>query len=279
MLLVDTNNIFYASILVGLAKKEIDLTPDMIRHMILNSLRAINMKFKDQYGEMILACDHPNSWRRDIFPYYKQSRREGRANSNIDWKLLFSIMQEVRDELKQYFPYRVLQIDGCEADDIIGVLSRYEKGKMLIVSVDKDFVQLHNESVKQYNPVGKKFVEYPDGGQIYLKQHIIRGDSGDGIPNILSNDDCFVIKKRQGRITEKQLNAWMFGSPEQLFPPDTFRRYKRNENLIDLSNTPERFVKQILAQFESEKGKDRSKIFGYLISKRMRNLTEQIQDF
>jgi len=247
--------------------------------MIFNSIRSINKKFKAEYGELVIACDHVHTWRKDTFPYYKHSRKLSRDKSNIDWVALFEIMQEIRDDLRTYFPYRVIQIDGCEADDAIGAVSRYVAGKTLIVSVDKDFAQLHNEFVTQYNPVGKKFVETPDGTTIFLRRHIIRGDVGDGIPNILSDDDCFVVKKRQTRISEKQLQGWLFGDMEQLLTPEAYKHYKRNERLIDLSQTPERLITEIMKQYKDEEGKDRSKIFNYLVSKRMSNIMQDISDF
>ena len=62
---------------------------------ILNTIRAFNVKFKDEYGEMVLCSDAADPWRRDIFPNYKHQRRKGRVESQIDWEGLFYIMSNI----------------------------------------------------------------------------------------------------------------------------------------------------------------------------------------
>ena len=182
----------------------------MVRHMVLNSIRMYKTKFGPEYGEFIIACDNKNYWRRQLFPYYKANRKKSQAESELDWKAIFDCLGKIRAELKEFFPYRIIDIESAEADDIIGTLCQ-EFGntnqKILILSGDKDFQQLQRFiNVTQYNPVMKKFVvcNNPD---MFLKEHILKGDPGDGIPNVLSEDNCFVVGSRQKPLTKKKMDA------------------------------------------------------------------------
>jgi 5'-3' exonuclease len=191
------------------------LEENMVRHMVLNAIRSFNQKFSHEYGEIVVACDNTNNWRKKEFPYYKANRKKNQEKSELDWKGIFDCLGKIRQELKDYFPYRVIDVECAEADDIIAALvhtrgkivSSANNEKILILSGDKDFIQLHVYSnVRQYDPVRKKFIEHNDPER-YLKEHILKGDSGDGVPNVLSGDDCFVIGQRQKPLTTKKIEA------------------------------------------------------------------------
>jgi 5'-3' exonuclease len=206
MILVDFSGIAIATIAVNKVNDE-----NMLRHMMLNSLRMYNKKFKDKYGQMILACDS-SSWRRDYFPQYKANRRKGRDDSTFDWAEAFRIMHKVKDEIKENFPYKVIHLDGCEADDIIATMvdhtqqfGQYEE--VMIVSSDHDFKQLQKyNNVSQFSPMTKKFVEETHPRQNLLLK-ILGGDAGDGIPNVLSHDDTFINGDRQTPLSKKKKEA------------------------------------------------------------------------
>jgi len=211
MILVDLNQVLISN-LMAQTRGQFDDLPDkdMLRHMVLNSLRGYNLKFKEEYGTPVLCADGANPWRRDIFPNYKFKRKQSRDESGIDWSALFQMIGEIRDEIAQNFPYIVLHIDKVEADDIIAVLVKeyHTKEKIMIVSGDKDFIQLHRyPNVKQYAPIQKKFVEDEDPIK-YLHEQVIKGDRSDGVPNILSDDEIFVRNERQKPIRAKQLEEW-----------------------------------------------------------------------
>ena len=285
MILVDFNQVMLASLFMSIGNHtNIDVDENLIRHMFLNSLRANRKKFKDEFGEIVICADGKNSWRRQAFPYYKAGRRKSREESELDWTELFRIINLIREELTEFFPYKVLHFDHCEADDIIGTIC-HAKGvvmnngteDILILSGDKDYVQLHKyANVKQYNPVQKKWVQNNDPDK-YLKEHIIRGDTGDGVPNILSSDNCIVVGDRQKAMTSKRLEEYLKG-PE-FMDETTKSRYYRNKLMIDLAEVPENYKEQILNEFEKDKEVGRSSLFDYFVKRKLKNLLTDIQDF
>lgn len=260
-----------------------EIDENMIRHMFLNSLRANRKKFSNDFGEIVICADGKNTWRKNIFPYYKANRKKNREESELDWADLYRIINLIRDELIECFPYKVLHFEGLEADDIIGALC-HEYGTpmntgepILILSGDKDYIQLQKYgNISQYNPVMKKWVRDSDPDR-FLFEHIIRGDAGDGVPNILSADNCIVVGERQKPITAKKLEAFI-KNPETM-DELTKVRFNRNKMLIDLESTPESYRKQIIEEFEKEKEVGRSKLFNFFLEKRLKNLLADIGDF
>lgn len=283
MIIVDLSQVMISNLMVQLGNHtNTELEEDLLRHMILNSIRSYNQKFKNEFGEMIIACDAGNNWRREIFPYYKANRRKNREKSEINWTQVFETLNKVREELKEYFPYRVIQVDGAEADDIIGTLVHKfgnTSEKILVLSGDKDFVQLQRYmNVKQYDPVQKKWRTTNDPDR-FIREHIMRGDTGDGVPNFLSADNTFVIGARQKPISQKKLDNWIAMDPREFCDENMLRGYMRNQQLVDLDFIPEELRVRIESEFESQSGKGRSKLFNYFIEKRLKNLLESINEF
>jgi hypothetical protein len=281
MILVDMNQISVASMMMHLhmsKSKEID--ENMVRHMILNSLRMYRTKFSSEYGELVLCYDSKHYWRRDYFPQYKASRRKSRESDNKDWDAIFSCLNQIKDEIKNNLPYKSVEVYGAEADDIIGILCTEYSEETMIVSGDKDFIQLQRyPNVKQYSPITKKRVngENPDG---YLKEHIFRGDTSDGIPNVLSSDNTFTDGLRQTPLTKKKISSWMDHLFDDVAPNDEVKRnYQRNKKLIDLTYTPKELSNDILMTYQDAPVGDRSKLLNYFIQKRLKNLTESIGEF
>lgn len=295
MIIVDLQQTMIANLSVQLGNHQnAQLDESMLRHMILNQLRSFRVKFKE-YGEMVIATDTRQSWRKKAFAYYKANRHAAREESELDWKTIFATFNTVREELKEFFPWRVIDVDGAEADDIIGVLCYAfgddndspmiatfdRKEEILIVSGDHDFRQLQKfRNVNQFDPKMKKKIICENPIE-YLKEHIIRGDKGDGVPNILSGDDCLVTKTRQKSIFDDKLETWIKTPVEKLVADDCFslRNWKRNEELIDLSFTPQAIRDQVLLQYKEQAGKGRSKLQNYFIAKRLKNLQESFADF
>ena len=287
MILVDMSQISLASMMMHLnMNKTIKPDEGMVRHMILNSLRMYRTKFKEEFGELILCFDSRHYWRRDHFPYYKAGRKKDRKESNLDWDAIFSCLNDIKQELKDYFPYKHLEVYGAEADDIIAVLClelEYDNGKTLILSGDKDFIQLHRfTNVKQYSPITKKFINGIDPYE-YLTEHILKGDTSDGVPNVLSPDNTFVDGLRQKPVGKKKIAEWtgnILVPAEMALPNEEARRnFQRNEKLIDLSKSPEDIFMSCLDAYKEAPDGDRSKLLNYFIEKRLSNLTESIGDF
>jgi hypothetical protein len=260
----------------------VQVEENMVRHMVLNSIRMYKTKFGPEYGEFVIACDNKNYWRKQLFPYYKANRKKSQAASELDWKAIFECLNKIRSELKEYFPYRIIDIESAEADDIIGTLC-IEFGntneKILILSGDKDFQQLQRYiNIRQYNPVLKKFITCNDPDK-FLAEHILKGDAGDGIPNILSDDNCFVLGSRQKPMTQKKMDGLIeLGLDEKLDHPN-FRNFMRNTALIDLTQVPEGIKLQILESYHHQINKKSNNLLQYFIDHKLRNLTESIQDF
>lgn len=281
MIIVDLNQVMISTLMVQIGNhKNIKIEENLVRHMVLNSIRAHKVKFTQEYGEMVIACDDKDYWRKQIYPYYKANRKKDRDASELDWNSIFEVLNKIRSEIKDYLPYKVIHVDHAEADDIIATLTKefHLREKILILSGDKDFSQLQKyPNVTQYNPIQKKFVvcTNPD---LFLKEHIMKGDVGDGIPNFLSADNVLIMGVRQTPLTTKKMSSWILKTPEEFCTDDMLRNFKRNEQLIDLEHVPEEIKTEILNQYNSQK-KDRSKLFNYFIEKRLNNLMSDISDF
>jgi hypothetical protein len=284
VIIVDLNQVMISNFMAQIGNHtNIAIEEDLLRHMILNSIRSYNQRFKAEYGEMVIACDDKNYWRRQIFPYYKANRKKDREKSEIDWNAVFDVLNRVRDELRDYFPYRVIRVDTAEADDIIGTLvSEFgnTSEKIVIVSGDKDFKQLQTYfNVKQYDPVRKRFIE-ENRPERYLREHIMKGDRGDGVPNFLSKDDVLVLAIRQKPLRQSKLDEWVeLSEPEAFCDEQMLRNYRRNEQLVDLSKIPDYIQAQVLEQYDSQAGKTRDKLFNYFVEKQLKNLLTDIGTF
>ena len=283
MILCDYNQMAIANVMQqtsGGIKNQLDA--NLIRHMVLNSLRSYAKQFRDKYGKIVIACDSKRYWRRDFFPFYKSHRKNDREKSAIDWSLIFNTLAEIKDELRENFPYKVMEVDGAEADDIIAVLVKnfHMKEDILILSADKDFVQLQKyKGVTQYSPILKRYMRV-DNPQEYIQEHIIRGDRGDGIPNFLSPDNTFVVGERQKVISKKKLSQWIVTNPLDFCVTDTMLRgYKRNQMLVDLDFIPEKIADEILETYNTTKSANKEKMINYLIEKKMKNLFSVADEF
>ena len=284
MIIVDLSQVMLSNLMMQLGNHtNAEIDENMVRHMVLNSLRSYRNKFSNEFGELVIACDNKNYWRKQVFPYYKANRKKSQEASELDWASIFECMNKIRSELKEFFPYKVVDVDACEADDIIATLCKYsDHDDVLILSGDKDFIQLHSyPNVKQYDPVRKKWINHPNPKQ-YKREHILRGDSGDGVPNVLSDDDTFVTpNKRQKPLTQKKIDAMldMFGNLAENIDKTTLRNYQRNIKLIDLYAIPDSVEERILDVYKSLESKPRDKLFNYFVANKLKHLTEHIQEF
>jgi len=279
MIIIDMNQISLANVMMNFhINKSDELEEDMVRHMILNSIRMYRTMFKEEYGEVVLTYDSRYQWRRDIFPQYKQNRRKGRETDSKDWDSIFGLLNAIKSEFKEMLPYKYVEVYGAEADDIIGTLCReYQDQKTMIISGDKDFIQLQKyKNVSQYSPITKKMVN-GHNPTTYIKEHILKGDSSDGVPNVLSPDHTFVEGLRQRPLSKKKIEAWI--KSETGMSDEVKRNYQRNQKLIDLDNTPEDLQKSILDTFNEAPYGDRSKMLTYFIEKKLKELTDSIGDF
>jgi hypothetical protein len=284
-ILVDYNQVMLASLFASIGNHHnVEIDENLIRHMFLNSLRLNRKKFMEEYGEIVICADNKNVWRRDLFPYYKANRRKSRSESDLDWSALFDVVHMIRNELDEFFPYKVLYVDRCEADDIIGTIvhnygTELNTGseKILILSGDKDYIQLHKYSnVDQYDPVRKRWIKNSDPDK-YLKEQILKGDVGDGVPNILSPDNCLAVGDRQKPMTSKRIETFI-NSPETM-NEETLLRYNRNKKMIDLSQVPNNLKEKILEEHSKEKDTGRKHLFNFFVKKKLKNLITDIQDF
>ena len=279
MILLDYNAIAIGNVAV----QKLAADEGLIRHMILNSIRMYRQKFHKEYGEMVIVADGMNNWRKEAFPQYKAARRKKRDESTIDWNEVFRIINMVREEIQENFPYKVMHEDGCEADDVIAQLAieTQEFGKhepVMIVSADGDFKQLQvYKNVKQFSPLLKKFV-VEKNPRTYLAEHILKGDTGDGVPNVLSDDNVFIDGRRQGILSAKK-KAALLDDPRAL-GDEIYRNYQRNQQLIDLTNCPESVKESIINNFEQQDPwGNRPKVFPYLVQKRCKLLIECVGEF
>jgi len=284
-ILVDYNQVVLASLFASIGNHtNLDVDENIIRHMFLNSIRYNRKKFSDKYGEIVICADGKNTWRREAYPYYKANRKKSRDESELDWSNLFNIMNTLREELREFFPYKVIHIERCEADDIIGTVIHNEGTELnigsepfLILSGDKDYIQLQTyANVDQYDPVRKRWIRNDNPSQ-YLTEHVLKGDAGDGVPNILSADNCLAVGERQKPMTKKRISVFSKGTEEM--DEETLRRYHRNKMMIDLSQIPMEYQDQIMEEYNQEKEVGREQLFNFFVKKKLKNLITDIQDF
>lgn len=259
---------------------------DLIRHVALSSIKSYKKKYGKEFGEMVIACDSRSYWRKEYFPNYKGMRKKAREESDLDWQVIFDTLSEIRNDLKEHFPYKVLAVDKCEADDIIAVLaqSTQDFGKhepVMIVSSDKDFKQLHQyDNVKQFSPMLKKqIVVNKKELKEWLIEHIVKGDTGDGIPNILSNDDVFMKGERQKPVSSKRLSEFFENGFIGCKTDEERRNWQRNITLVDFNYIPSNVKDAVMISFEEQPKGDKNSIMNYLIKNKCRLLLDELEDF
>lgn len=276
-----------ATVMVQMGMSGGKIEVPMFKHMALNSLRTYRVNYAKKYGELVIAMESSSNWRYQAFPYYKANRKKDREESTLDWDGIFAGMNELREDLKTYFPYPCISVDGCEADDVIGTLCHQFGSDLpgghpiLILSGDKDFKQLQTYmNVDQYDPVRKRSMKVNNPLE-FLDELILDGDSGDGIPNVLSADNSRVLKIRQGTMTKKRVAAFKESIKTGVWEtPDLERNFKRNEMLIDLAFTPKHLQKEVLESYNAQIGNtDRSKLFNYFMKNRMKLMMEHLNEF
>lgn len=276
MILIDFSQTIIAGLMAQLKANDGEMSEDLLRHMIINSLRNYQKRYAEEYGEIVLCTDAANPWRRDFYPHYKANRKKARDNDDMDWTLIFDTLHKVKMEIKENFPYRYMYVENAEADDIIAVLCRTTNEKVLIVSGDKDFQQLHKYNyVKQWSPNLNKFV-VQDRPEEFLKEHTLRGDKSDGIPNILSNDNCMIEGIRQTPLRKPVFDAYMRMTIES--DDKYYRNYLRNQTLIDFDFIPKDVESRILQEYEKTEVVQ-GKVFDYLRTHRLDDLLTNVEDF
>jgi len=282
MIIFDYNQVAISNLMEQIGSSKAPVEENLVRHMILNTMRTYIKRFKESHGpEIVIACDNRKYWRRDIFPHYKASRKKNRDASGHDWNSIFECLHKIKEELKEYSPYKVIDVDGAEADDVIAslVMKYSPHSKVMILSSDKDFAQLQRyPNVEQFSPILKRYIKEPLPS-VQLKQMIIRGDKGDGVPNILTKDDVFVVGGRQKPITEAKIINWLNQDPKEFCNEEMLRNYSRNESLIDLTKIPQQIVSEILDKYESTQAKTKSVFMNYMIANKLKNLIEVLDEF
>ena len=283
-MLVDLNQVLISNLMQHLkhVAKANEISEDLVRHMAINTIRANVKQFKSKYPNVILCCDNKKYWRRDYFPFYKSQRKHDREASGYDWGMIFDTLNKIRDELKQFFPYKVIDVDGAEADDVIAVLTARlaPHAGVLILSSDKDFGQLQKyPNVTQYSPILKRFIKI-DNPKQFIREHVLKGDRGDGIPNFLSPDNTFAAGERQKIISSKKLQEWVNQDVDKICVNDTMLRgYKRNQTLVDFDYIPDNIREKIVDEFDKSKPATKEKMLNYFISKGLKAMIESIGDF
>lgn len=301
MILVDYSQVALSAILTFQRELKGDEAEvkNLIRHVTLSTLKSYKKKYGKEYGELVICCDGRKYWRKEVFEHYKASRKKMRDSSDLDWKLIFDTLSEMRDDIAKVFPYKVVHIDRAEADDVIAVLTEWvqnneliveglveEPQKVLILSSDKDFKQLQlapfsSGNVKQWSPMQKKYIQATKAEIMdFTVEHIVKGDTGDGIPNILSKDDVFVSGDRQKPVSAKRLAEFLEKGIDACRTDEEKRNWQRNAKLVAFDNIPADVKQSIIDAYLSNKpNTDKMNIMNYLMEHRCRLLLDEIEEF
>jgi len=289
LILLDLSQIMWAGIHAQTSAR-VKPDEDLIRHIILNSIRSTRVKYAKEYGEVVICADGRNYWRKKVNPYYKSNRKKARDKSTMDFAAIFGALDQIKKDLREEFPYSYIEVDGAEADDVIGALCRLYASRdnpCLVYSADHDFYQLRRyEGVYQISPTTKREVKYDLTPKEYLMEHRIKGDSSDGVTNVFSDPDTLATEgKRQKAVSSAKLAKWVNMSPEE-FCADagvTMERYLLNDIQVDLAKTPQELVDQIAEQYEMKKktplGGWGNRILRYFMKHQMRVMTNSLPDF
>lgn len=260
MILADFSNMSIASAMI---QDLDDIDVREFHHNMINNF--INMKntYGPKYGQIYICQDNKNYWRKDVFEHYKANRKVGRDASTFNWSRFYEARDNLVNDIKSHFPYKVLEVERAEADDIIGTLAITSTEPTLIYANDGDFKQCHrNPLVKMYRPQMKKFVDHMNLIEIEwdLFFKICKGDGGDGIPSIANPPSCLVEKVRQKAIRETSVTEWFkSGVPEEFK-----ERFEQNKTLIDLRETPQNIVEQIFEAAKVEPTGTTQTMYNYL---------------
>lgn len=274
---------------------------NLVRHSTLATLLSYKRLYGREYGQMVIATDGRNYWRRDAFEYYKWSRKNMRKDSDLDWALIGDTVTKFREEFTAVFPYPVVAVDRAEADDIVAVLSEFTQEHelvtqgletdvpqpTLILSSDGDFKQLHKyKNVRQWSPLLKKFVTASAEGIAFdLIEKIVKGDGGDGVPNIYSPDNHYTLNggfpPRQKSVMATRLAEFAVNGIDACKTPQERSNFERNKRLVDLSEIPTDVKDDIIADYiaKSQKKVDQQLILAYFHKNRLRQLVDNIQEF
>lgn len=304
MILIDYSQFCRAAMYASKMENEAD--GPFMKYIIIKTLMSMNTKFRDKFGKLVICCDGRNYWRKEVFPPYKQKRREAQQESKMNEALFFEIKNELMNELGDNTPWHVVQIDRMEADDLIGTSARVFDEPNVVISSDHDFKQLQMfDNVSQYCPRSHKFIE-ESNPDFYRFHHVMKGDAGDGIPNVLSDRDTFITEKRQKPVAQKDIN-YLFGSlindgPEGFVSPVEIKvtpeirewlnkkggseeRFYENLRLVDLTSLDkevyvdcENGIRETLEEQE-RKYKGSSQLMTYLSKNKMPSLLDNLNDF
>jgi 5'-3' exonuclease len=285
MVIFDLNHVAYRCLF---SMSRVDFKENggkMLKHMMFNAIFSTCKRFDTE--EVVLCVDSKENWRKKIYPEYKQNRKEKRdEQDDIDWNVFFTSLTEFVEEVKQFFPFYVLQVKYMEADDIAGVLAKNWQNKpKIIVTSDGDYIQLlRYKNVQVFDPIKSKFLKCDDPMR-QLKIKILTGDRGDNIKS---------VKHRVGEKTAEKIvdnpellkemfedKTVSYTTPEgtEVTLGDEYKeRYKQNMILIDLSKTPDVLVKALnksIAEYQMPTGKE---IFQYFSKNKFRDLMHRMEE-
>lgn len=256
VLLVDFNNLLFRTLYVREVYIQSEI-PDfqLWRFLVYDSIYSCIKRFR--ISEVVLAVDDKVSWRRSYFPRYKESRKKQRDKSDVDFKIVFSVINKFIRELKHSMPFKIIKVRSAEADDVIGILA-LEFGNCIVSSNDEDFMQLVGEKDNRlWNPSNQKFSEFPininkdkkgtpvmcKSKEEFLNYKILMGQPKDDIFNIKTPTNWGKTPETEGKrkpgfgviSAQKVMKA---GVHEWIEKEQLEDRYKRNSVLIDFHRIP-----------------------------------------
>lgn len=283
MILFDFSQIVVSAAVDYSLKTGEEIDAGLLRHIALNNILTLKDKLNKYADEVVLCLDGRNYWRKEVFPHYKRNRKKSHEKDRFDWSGFYKHFNVIKQEFAENLPYKVVEVEGAEADDVIAVLCKVygNQRDVVIVSSDKDFLQIQQNiasRVKQYSPFHRKFIS-PENKEYSLFEHIVRGDAGDGIPNILSDADVFMCDdKRSKPLRVTRIKEWEQYGVER---PECFcsseaelDNFIRNRTLIDLRKIPDAVVTRIVDKYNSVKP-NKMRLFNYLVKNKLNKILER----
>ena len=258
MIIIDLSQILHAAVHSDMKTNGTKMPSERgIRIYVLNKIQYVRSKFIREFGkETVIAVDN-NSWRKEVFPHYKYKRKEDRKDDNLNWDVIHGYFSNIKAELKEHFPYAIMDVYGAEGDDIVAVMCRSLAKPVIIIGQDKDYFQLHGKgNIKQYCPIKDVLMTSVVSEIPYnLFTHICRGDTSDGICSMINPSNCFVEGIRQKSLyktyIEEAYDNAKKGRLKEFLGKQTHKRFLENKTLIDFRCIPSDLSTKIIDTYNN----------------------------
>jgi hypothetical protein len=261
-LLIDMSNMLYRAFHANIKEND-DILTSMCHHSALMSMQYLYNKYKP---DEIVAIFDSHSWRKDYTKYgaithkpYKGNRRKDLTQKEKEqFEVFDGHIEEFYEYLRDYSALIVLKRNMLECDDIMaGFVDKYTDDKHIIISSDKDFIQLLNHPnvalIEPEHEKARSLADWNFDSEFFMFEKCLRGDAGDNVQSSYPRLQKKKIDAAYGdafltqNIMEHEFDVEVFDADGNLKKHHykTSELYVENEILMDLRKQPDEIKKMI----------------------------------